>query len=166
MRYDPERHHRHSLRLPGYNYAQAGLYFVTVVAQGRIPIFGEIRVGEMLPNACGHEVLSLWEYLPEHFAQVQQIAFILMPNHAHFIIGIGHEANTSGTARPTLGQIVAFFKHETTKYINALRHTPDERVWQRNYYEHIIRNETELERLQRYIVENPVRWDTDAENTE
>ncbi len=205
MPYDPRVHHRRSIRLRGYDYAQPGLYCVTIVVQGRRTIFGEIVEGAMRANDVGRIVEEVWGELPAHFACADTDAFVLMPNHVHAIVvicepdersnrvgaglavggGEGGETPPSLRAaalavgaseggetpplpvffgRPTLGQVVAYFKYRSAKRINALRGTPGEPLWQRNYYEHVVRDERDLQRLRRYIEENPVRWDLDDEN--
>ena len=198
MLYDPKIHHRRSIRLRGYDYAQSGLYCVTIVVQGRQTIFGEIANGVMRANDAGRIVEEVWGELPTHFACVDTDAFVLMPNHIHGIVVIcdrceagsavgggeggetpplrGAESAVGGgegeetpplpvfSGRPKLGQVVAYFKYRSAKRINALWGTAGERLWQRNYYEHVVRDERDLERLRGYIDENPARWDLDDEN--
>lgn len=181
LRFDPDRHHRRSIRLRGYDYSREGLYFVTIVTRGRALLLGRAVDGRVHPSDAGREVLAMWECLPDRFPQVRLVAFVLMPNHVHFVLAIvseplvvqGEETSPlqpepgpvgAGFSCPTLGQVVAYFKHESTKFINALPGMPGEPVWQRNYYEHIIRDEDEFLQIRRYIAENPTRWDTDTEN--
>lgn len=187
MKYDPLKHHRRSIRLKGYDYAHAGAYFVTLVTRGRECIFGEIVDGEMRANPLGEIAAYYWQELPRHFALVTMDAFVVMPNHAHGIIMIAADStgeasaaqvsDTSrrssadasplrpiGTQSGSLGAVVQNFKSVTTRKINQRRATPGAPVWQRNYYERIIRDEAELNRIRRYIVENPLRWALDAEN--
>ena len=183
MPYDPNIHHRRSIRLRGYDYARAGAYFVTICAQGRECLFGEITDGKMQVNGYGEIVASWWEDVPRHFPAVELDAAIVMPNHFHGIIMIaepvgagsprpaprpvtgGNTKTGAVTAplrgRPTLGQIVAYFKYLSTKHINISRGTPGVRIWQRNYYEHIIRNEADLCRIREYIANNPLKWELD-----
>jgi putative transposase len=273
MRFDPERHRRRSMRLKGYDYSQAGAYFVTICTQGRACLFGEVVDGEMRLNDAGRMVVAEWERLPALFSNVVLDAFVVMPNHIHGIViltdpaddatdgatAIGATisgattggATTSGattrvapttagddatpvgaglvpaqsgaglvpaqsgaglvpaqsgaglvpaqsgaglvpapstpapstpaqsvpapstpdpsTPAPTLGDVIGAFKSRVTvEYIRGVKTfgwTPfDRRLWQRNYYEHIIRNEEALNRIRRYIVENPIRWAFDREN--
>jgi putative transposase len=194
MLYEPNIHHRRSIRLRGYDYAQAGVYFVTICAQGRECLFGEIVGGEMLLNEYGRIVAECWDDIAHHFSTVELDATVVMPNHMHGVIvllesndnvgarfphpdgrgygrgyGRGHRAPTPTTdavaaalhRRPTLGQIVAYAKYQSTKRINVLRDMPGLRVWQRNYYEHIIRDEADLLKIREYVVNNPARWEFD-----
>jgi putative transposase len=283
MRFDPERHRRRSMRLKGYDYSQAGAYFVTICTQGRACLFGEVVDGEMRLNDAGRMVVAEWERLPALFPNVVLDAFVVMPNHIHGIViltnptndapdgatlmgataigattrvaptMVGNDAASDGatgaTTRvapttvgddtdpvgaglvpapstpdpstpatpapdpstpatpapapstpatpapappvpatpapappvpapptpapsvpaPTLGDVIGAFKSRVTvEYARGVRTfgwTPfDRRLWQRNYYEHIIRNEEALNRIRRYIVENPIRWAFDREN--
>jgi putative transposase len=190
VRYDPAKHHRRSIRLKEYDYTQAGAYFVTVCTQGQACLFGEVVDGEMRVNYAGRMVIAEWEMLPKRFPNVVLDAFVVMPNHVHGIlvitdvipVGAGSPcpyritaqtpagvetalgAETAPLRGPTLGNVVAYFKYQTTKAINAVRQTPSVRLWQRNYYEHIIRNETSLHRIREYIANNPLQWALDREN--
>jgi putative transposase len=281
MRFDPERHRRRSMRLKGYDYSQAGAYFVTICTQGRACLFGEVVEGEMRLNDAGRMVVAEWERLPALFPNVVLDAFVVMPNHIHGIVILtdpaddatdgataigatisgattgratisgattggattrvapttagddatpvgaglvpalstmaGDDATPVGaglvpapstpaqsvptpsvpapstpaqsvpapsvpvpstpapstpapsTPAPTLGDVIGAFKSRVTvEYIRGVKTfgwTPfDRRLWQRNYYEHIIRNEEALNRIRRYIVENPIRWAFDREN--
>jgi REP element-mobilizing transposase RayT len=183
-------HDRRSIRLHGYDYRAAGAYFVTVCAHDKSCLFGRTMDGSVRVNALGGIVFQSWEGINEHFANAYPQEFVVMPNHFHGIISI-HDPATgmwlglprpaaqpcvgaglprpythepSPIARPTLGQIVAYFKYQSTKRINELRGTPGSTVWQRNYYEHIIRNETEMANVRFYIQRNPGRWASDREN--
>jgi REP element-mobilizing transposase RayT len=235
------------MRMKGYDYSQAGAYFVTICTQGRACLFGEVVDGEMRLNDAGRMVVAEWERLPALFPNVVLDAFVVMPNHIHGIViltdpaddatdgatAIGATisgATTGGAATggattggattrvapttagddatpvgaglvpapsvpapstpaqsvpapsvpalstpapsvpaPTLGDVIGAFKSrvtvEYTRGVKTLGWTPfDRRLWQRNYYEHIIRNEEALNRIRRYIVENPIRWAFDREN--
>jgi REP element-mobilizing transposase RayT len=218
MRFHPERHHRRSIRLKGYDYRQAGAYFVTVCTQDRSFLFGEMVHGEMRLNDAGKMVYDVWNDLPAFYPGVQTDAFIVMPNHIHGIIilvgadprvcpdadprvcpgqpsvgvgpcaypdscprayrgeppvGVGPRAypgQPQGVA-PTMGlpDVVHRFKTMTTKrYADGVKRLGWEpfrgRLWQRNYYEHIIRNEESLNRIREYILTNPMRWALDREN--
>jgi putative transposase len=250
MTYDPEKHHRRSIRLKGYDYTQPGAYFITICAQGRACLFGEIIDGEMHLNEAGQIVVQTWQDLLNHISNVQLDAFVVMPNHVHGIIiitdhaggigagfkparttmGPGSVADSGSTAGPGsvgagsvgagsepapttttkapgsaagsgpttgsgpaagsgpttgsgpvgagsepaptaptrsshgLPEIVRQFKTFSARRINELRGTPGTPVWQRNYYEHIIRDEFSLSRIRQYIAENPARWDADWEH--
>jgi len=179
--FDPKIHHRRSIRLKGYDYSEVGAYFVTIVTQGRVALFGEVVNGEMRLNRYGEIVQKWWDDIPRHFPNVETGAFIVMPNHVHGIIMIGDDrrgtvpvpqedgttqkgGETPPLQKPTLGQIVAYFKYQSTKEINAIEGGPVTKLWQRNYYEHIIRNQHDLELTWLYIESNPAQWETDDEN--
>ncbi len=209
MKYDPEIHHRRSIRLRDYDYGSAGAYFVTIrvhVGAGSPRpecMFGEIVDGVMVSNNAGRMVEEWWTKLPEHFSNVLMDSFIVMPNHFHGIVIItdhvgaglprpvsdndhsaknqetqgggtpdnqnqGGEINKGGETpplrKPTLGQIVGYFKFQTTKQLNLMRDNPGVPVWQRNYYERVLRDERELHGARKYIIENPMKWATDKEN--
>ncbi len=179
MSYDPNRHHRQSIRLRGYDYTQAGAYFVTIVAHERACLFGEIIDGVMHLNDAGRMVDAAWTALPQRFPAIELDAWITMPNHLHGIIVVGATLvvapdavdvpDRAGTSpAPTLGDIVGAFKSITTHaYIQGVHHRGwqpfNQRVWHRNYFEHIIRNEHDLNRIREYIVHNPLKWALDSE---
>ena len=154
MSYDPNFHHRRSIRLQGYDYSQAGAYFVTLCVQRRECLLGEIVEQQMQLNQYGEIVLGWWNNVPDHFSGVDLDAFVVMPNHIHGVLVLSQESPQP----PKLGQIVAYFKYESTKRVNVFRSTPGLRLWQRNYYEHIIRNESSLQEIRDYIATNPMRW--------
>jgi putative transposase len=172
--FDPKIHHRRSIRLKGYDYSEAGAYFVTIVTLGRVASFGEVVNGEMRLNRNGEVVQKWWDNIPQHFQNVETGVFVIMPNHVHGIIIIGEKrrgtvpvpqgGGTPPLREPTLGQIVAYFKYKSTKEINALNNGPVMKLWQRNFYEHIIRNQHDLEQTWLYIESNPAQWNTDEEN--
>ncbi|MGH8589991.1 MAG: transposase, partial [Gammaproteobacteria bacterium] len=238
--FDPERHHRRSIRLRGYDYTQAGAYFVTVVTQDRACLFGEALDGEMRLNDAGRMVAAEWDALCTRSINIDLDAFVVMPNHIHGVIvvtgttgKIGTDgsktatvgaplvgaqstmgdivdivgaplvgaqsttgtqttaatvgaplvgaqsttraqttgAQTGATTRlaPTLGKIVGAFKSLTTvaytRGVTTQGWSPfPGRLWQRNYFEHIVRNEESLHRIRQYIADNPARWTDDPEN--
>lgn len=167
------------------------MYFVTVVTQRRVPLFGDVLMGEMRLNRYGEIVHAAWVDLPRHYRHVELGAFIVLPNHVHGIIILNDTGRggsipgqppvtsgmTSGTAsvsesaetrpygkRHALPEMVRAFKSFSARHINLLRHTEGMSVWQRNYYDHIIRNQQDLELTWLYIESNPAQWDTDNEN--
>jgi len=172
--YDPARHHRRSIRLRAYDYSQAGAYFVTICAQNRQCLFGEVADGEMRLNDAGRMVHDVWNDLPRHYAGVELDAFVVMPNHVHaIVIIVGAGLKPAPTVRaglkpaPTkhgLPEIVRGFKTFSSRRINEMRQTSGVAVWQRNYYEHIVRDEESLNRIREYVVNNPLRWEWDREN--
>ena len=179
-RYDPARHHRRSIRLRGYDDTQAGAYFVTICTHRRVLLFGQVVDGEMMLNEWGKIVWEEWFKTAQvrPYVELFDDEFVVMPNHIHGIIWIVEMSPTVGATRrvaPTgghprgpapdsLGAIIGQFKSIVTKRINALRGTPGVRVWQRNYFEHIIRNQRALNATRRYIAENPLRWHLDRYN--
>jgi REP element-mobilizing transposase RayT len=180
VRFDPERLHRRSIRLKGYDYSQPGAYFITICTQDRACLFGEVVDGEMRLNDAGQMVQDVWDELPAFYPGVQTDAFIVMPNHIHGIIilvGAGSHACPDEIGQPqgvaptrlSLPDVVHRFKTMTTKrYIDGVKKfgwTPfRRRLWQCNYYEHIIRNDHALQRFREYIWTNPLRWHLDREN--
>jgi putative transposase len=186
MQSNPEIHHCHSIRLPEYDYSQAGAYFVTVCTQNRGCLFGEIVGGEMRENTLGQMVHQVWEELPRHYPGVDIDAFVVMPNHVHAIVviqdipvGAIHELplrheqphqesppkiNGLHRRRMLLPRIIGRFKMNSAKHINQLCNTRGVPVWQRNYYEHTVRNHKSLVEIRQYITDNPLRWELDEEN--
>ncbi len=174
------KHRRRSLRLKEYDYTQAGAYFITICTQGRACLFGEVVDGSMCWNAAGQLAAIMWTDMSVRFPGIDLDAFVVMPNHVHGIIvlpdraivgapRVGARERAATRAAPTVGDVVGAFKSLfTVQYIRGVKENRwqafDRRVWQRNYYEHIIRDETELARLRRYIDENPLRWEFDREN--
>ncbi len=180
MKYDPRRHHRRSIRLKGYDYAQPGAYFVTICTHQRECLFGEI-VGadgirpEMRLNELGEIVRDEWLKTPALRPNVELGAWVVMPNHIHGIViiarrGVLQYAPTGDaptdtikfkSPSQTIGAIVRGFKSAATKQINAQRGARGIPVWQRNYYEHIIRSAPDMHRIAAYIQNNPAQWHDD-----
>jgi putative transposase len=168
MKFNPEIHHRRSIRLKGYDYAKNGAYFVTMCSWNREFVFGDITDGKMRLNDCGLIIDITWCWLEKHYNHVELAEFVIMPNHLHGTLLIDRNMGGSRTA-PTerikpLGRILGAFKTRSTKLMNEFRQTPGSPIWQRNYYERIIRNETELNRIGDYIVSNPSNWIDDENN--
>ena len=189
-KYNPDIHHRHSIRLKGYDYSQAGAYFVTICTQNRECLFGDIG-GEMKVNDAGHMIQKWWNESAAKFGNIELDEFVIMPNHFHGIIvivgaalcgrpGLGGHPEMDGQWKtgqrqeigqphrvaPTVGDIIDWVKTMTTnEYIRNVRQnnwTPfPGKLWQRNYYEHLIRSETELNKIREYIINNPLNWKTD-----
>ena len=176
MTHATQQHQRRSLRLKDYDYSQAGAYFVTICTQNKVPVLGKIVEGVMRLNRFGNVVNKCWLEIPHHFPDVKIDAFVVMPNHMHGIIVLINNcrgevtspapkgAETAPLRKCTLGQVIAYFKYQTTKAINQIHKTPGHRVWQRNYYEHVIRNEADLNEIRQYILDNPVQWAMDENN--
>ena len=175
----PTKHHRRSTRLSGYDYRQAGAYFVTICTQNRECLFGDVNDGRVVLSGPGEMIESVWHGLPERYPGVIVDAFVVMPNHIHGVVtlvGAGASACPDGSGQPqgvaptlSLPDVVHRLKSLTTaRYRREVRESGWQpfagRLWQRNYYEHVIRDEDDLDRVRRYIAENPLRWDDDPEN--
>ncbi len=164
MAYDPERHHRRSIRLKSYQYA-AGAYCVTICTHQRQMMFGQIYDGVMAVNEMGSIAHDEWAAIPSRFPGIELDEFVVMPNHLHGILFIKSGVPQAGVdAGPSLGAVVGAFKSLSTRAIS--RHLEQEvcRVWQRNYFEQIIRSDSMLEALRQYILNNPCQWQGDPDN--
>ncbi len=206
MSYKPKIHHRRSIRLKGYDYSQAGAYFLTICAQNKKCLFGDIVDGEMRLNDAGMMIQTVWYEIPAHYPGIETDEFVIMPNHVHGIAVIvgaaprgrpdvgsrpglgghpdgGQARNFVGAAprgRPDVGDhpdpgeartlslpdVVHRFKTMTTKrYADGVKNLGWQpfpgKLWQRNYWEHIVRNEFELQTIREYICNNPTRWELD-----
>jgi putative transposase len=162
-------------------YRGAGAFFVTICVQDRVMLFGKMVDGQNKLNEFGKMVAYTWNDLSNHHPHIHLDEFVIMPNHIHGIIfiddfkwnhvGAGSVRTVSEPA-PTrtqpkqhgLPEIIRQFKTFSARRINNARQTPGIHVWQRNYYEHIVRDENELHRIRKYIIENPLHWDSDDEN--
>ena len=202
QKYNPKIHHRRSIRLKGYDYSQAGLYFITICVQNRECLFGEIENGEMILNDAG-KMIEKWYYeLMNKFPDIKCDEMIVMPNHFHCIIenvgmavgadlrvcpdtdtdgqfienenGQTHRSAPTMGDKPILGEhigsplraVVQWFKTMTTnEYIRGVKNLGwqpfNGKLWQRNYYEHIIRNEKSFCTIAEYIENNPAKWKDD-----
>ena len=156
---------RRSPRLVGYDYRQAGAYFVTVCTWGREPLLGEVVGGEMQLDAAGHAVQRAWETLPRRFPGVDLDAFVVMPNHVHGVLVLGGDPSLPPSIpTPSLSAVLRAFKSVAAIEGHRALDRAGQAFWQRSYHDHIIRNNRALEQIRRYIVDNPACWDTDAEN--
>jgi putative transposase len=164
---------RHSIRLEKFDYTKPGGYFVTVVAHQRHNLFGKITDTTMQLNELGIIVAECWYAIPDHFRNVALEAFIVMPNHVHGVIVIRDDVGATpaspspeqpphGPIPGSIGAIVGSFKSAVSR--RAGRELNTSAIWQRNYYEHIIRSEAEWENIRRYIETNPHNWTGDTEN--
>ena len=199
MKYNPEKHHRRSIRLKGYDYSQAGLYFITICVKNRACLFGKIINDKMILNDAGKMVNEQWLVLPQRFTNIQLHEHIVMPNHFHAILEIVPATTVRATlvvapnnnavaqndaVNPRKGQpqgiaptgiaptgktvgdmVGAFQSIATVEYIRGVKnnnwHPFDGKLWQRNYWEHIIRNEQSYQRISEYIINNPSNWKED-----
>ena len=162
--YDPEKHHRHSIRLKGYDYSSLGKYFITTCAHNRECIFGHIQNDEMVLNDVGQGIWQVWNSLPTRFPSMDLNEFVVMPNHVHGIIVIAEIPRGAENSAPTLGEIMRAFKSISAIDCNRILEHPRRPFWQSGYYEHIVRDRDEYGRIAAYIVENPADWDRDKEN--
>ncbi|MBL1177186.1 transposase [Pantanalinema sp. GBBB05] len=186
MKYNPDKHHRQSIRLKGYDYSSPGAYFITICTHQRQCLFGEIVDGEMRLNALGQLVSDEWMRSCSIRREIDFDAWVIMPNHIHGLVWIhlsdvpqnlvgangrlplheaSHSTNQDRLVPPmkprSLSSFIAGFKSATTKRINLTRNAAGTPVWQRNYYDHIIRSEASLCRIRQYIQNNPLSWQQD-----
>jgi REP element-mobilizing transposase RayT len=172
MPFYPQKHHRRSIRLRDYDYSQAGAYFITVCTGNKECLLGSIENGEITLSEYGMIARDEWMKSAAVRFEIELDEFVVMPNHFHGIVVIHGRGDRPvaptkhhpGPQPKSIGALVAGFKSTVTKQINQIRNTPGIPVWQRNYYEHIIRNEKALENIRRYIEGNPVLWEYDHEN--
>ena len=208
--FNPEIHHRRSIRIPDYNYSRPGFYFITLCCSYREYLFGEIKDNIMILNDFGRIAYDEWIQSAIIRSEIELDEFVVMPNHFHAIILIRDDGryddgrrrgdrlvaptNSENPVAPTdsnnpvaptdwaqnqlgdppvaptrptgpksksIGSLMAGYKSSVTKKINQLRHKPGEPVWQRNYFEHIIRDEKSLAQIRQYILDNPENWGKD-----
>ncbi len=190
QKYDPQIHHRRSIRLKGYDYSQAGAYFVTICVHQRECLLGDVVNGKMQLSQFGKIVYYAWLDLPKHYPHVILDEFCIMPNHVHFIIVLiddGRDGSfklsqvslpasvqlpktplpareTHPYTRHPLSEVIRAFKSFSAKRINAPQKTTGNPFWQKNYYEHIIRNDREWNAIAWYILNNPLHWQLDRDN--
>lgn len=181
MHFDPQKHHRRSIRLKGYDYAQSGGYFVTIYIYQRQCWFGEIRNGRMYVNHIGYIVAQEWVRSSQMRQEVELDEWVIMPNHIHGIVSIAINKNVGAQGfapldapasnpahlcrKPrSLSSFIAGFKSSVTQQINIIRQSSGIPIWQRNYHERIIQDEQSLHTIQQYIINNPQRWADDHEN--
>ena len=185
MGYNPNIHHKRSIRLQGYDYSQSGFYFVTICCHDRKHCFGKIENGIMLLNDAGKIADEYFKNLSVKYTQTKLHEYVVMPNHVHVIIeitemtdgsipvGLIHESNLL-QAQPQpplllrdkrrkmlLPKIIGWYKMNTAKHINILQKTQGTPFWQRDYFEHIIRNEISFQKISNYIINNPIKWGQD-----
>ena len=201
MPYNPAIHNRHSIRLPGYDYSQAGAYYVTINTHKKEHLFGEVVGGVVKLSPLGKIVQEEWLKIPTNFSNVVLDAYVIMPNHVHGILVItgstvhtgkgkafspdfaksgenalpirlgsasspSHTQSEVSTTPPRQGSqsgsipaIVQNFKSVSSRKINKLLKSPGSTIWHRNYYEHVIRDEADFERIVAYIEQNPQKWE-------
>ncbi|MCP5013761.1 MAG: transposase [Ketobacter sp.] len=160
-------HNRQSIRLHGYNYANPGYYFITIVTQDRESRFGEVVDDTMVLNGAGKMVTQWIDELPSKFDNCVIDSFVIMPNHIHILIVTGEHSVASPI--PSLFDIIGWFKTMTTnEYIRRVKQSDwppfRKRLWQQRYHDHIIRNEDSYHQIRDYIDTNPMRWAADCLN--
>ncbi|MGB0134726.1 transposase [Dokdonella sp.] len=157
---------RKSLRLPNYDYSQVGYYFVTMCVQDRECLLGECIAGSMRINSAGLLIEESWLELQRHYVRVVLDRHVVMPNHFHGILALNDvsETDSKKISGHGLPELIRAFKSFSARRVNNLRKTPGERVWQRGYHEHVIRNEEDYLRIAEYIESNPARWSEDSLN--
>ena len=181
---------RKANRYKYYNYSSAGYYFITICTKDRLPYFGYIEDDEMILNECGEIVTKCWLEIPDHFQKIKTDEFVVMPNHFHGIViiesnpipsvGINNsvvvgnrhacslqppppqQVKNENRQHQKLSVIIGSFKSAVSKLIH--RNIDKNFQWQKSYYDHIIRNETELNNIREYIRQNPKNWETDRNN--
>ncbi|MCQ9206260.1 MAG: transposase [Omnitrophica bacterium] len=175
---------RNTNRIPQHDYSKPGQYFVTICIQNRTEIFGAIKNNQMKLNDAGQMVNFWWQEMFKKYNNISIDEYTIMPNHVHGIINIvgagsprpdnnnnndkiigrGNHIVGRGNLAPTIGNIIAYFKYQTTKQINKSQNTPGIKIWQRGYHDHIIRNDKSLNNIRQYIKTNPATWQYDLEN--
>ncbi len=186
MKYNPQHLPRRSIRLPNYDYSRSGIYFVTICTHQKQCLFGEIDRGTMFLNQIGNIVRSEWLKSARIRKEIELDKYVIMPNHLHGIVNhhndlkIGDQGAINyegailaplqdisrGRKPRSLSSFVAGFKSSVTKRIKVFCTQPDPRIWQRNYYESIVRNERHLNQVRQYIIDNPQKWSEDTEKPE
>ena len=153
---------RKSMRLKNYDYAKNGLYFITICVQNREHLLGKIVDTQHIIYDSGKMINLIWDDLGKYFKGVTTYDFVVMPNHVHGIIEL---ENSSLTLSEIIRRFKTFTTHQYIKHVDNSQWQPFyKKLWQRNYYEHIIRNEQSLEKLRIYIENNPLKWDVDVLN--
>jgi putative transposase len=176
MEFNPDIHARRSIRFKEYDYARAGYYFVTICAKGREHIFASYPSGvgagftpAQLELTCVGKIIDKnLHIISECYKNVFLDQYVVMPNHIHVIIIIEHENRAGARPAPTLGTIIGELKSRCMKdYLHLIELENINvscKIWQRNYYEHVIRSDEELQKIRAYIVDNPANWEQDEEN--
>ena len=155
--------HRRSIRVQGYDYSQAGMYFVTLCTRNRECLFGEIVDETMRLNPVGQIVTDSWTWLAQRYEHVELDEWVVMPNHLHGIVVINDHCKGGSRTAPTkpIGRLIGAYKTVSTRQANTFWQTPGMLLWQRNYWERIVRDAAELLCIQEYICNNPAQWAQD-----
>jgi putative transposase len=161
---------RKSMHLRDYDYANPGYYFVTICTRDKRCLFGDVVADEMILNEVGLIVDACWRAIPDHFAMVVLDQHVAMPNHVHGIVGLGdivrarHASPLRDDRCVSLGDVIGSFKSAVTRQLRLLPGMAGASIWQRNYYDHVIRSEASLHAIREYIINNPAQWAMDKEN--
>ena len=152
------RHHRQrkSPRLKGYDYSREGAYFITICTHNRVHLFGHIADDEMHLSPVGEIAVARWDAIPDHYPDVDLDTFIVMPNHVHGILLLTGKSDF----KTVLGRVINGYKGAVTA--GVCRQHLGIIVWQSRYHDHIIRGETDLNRIRQYVLTNPARWQEDT----
>ena len=173
MGYNPLIHQRRSIRLPGFDYTSAGHYFVTICTKDRNPLLGQVIDDCVDLSTYGDIVADCWRWLSERYPYIELDEWVVMPNHLHGILVISDDGRGGSRTAPTttdanhvperksLGSLIGAFKTVSTKKANEVRGTPGRPIWQRNFFDHVIRDQKSLDSIRRYISNNPAQWNSD-----
>ena len=177
MKFDPEKHHRCSIRLKGHDYSSPGSYFVTILTKDRFPYFGSIEDAVMSLSEIGKQTEKIWHRTPSRYKNTVLDEFIIMPNHIHGIIGLIDCSSGKGVCtnapessnyysrisppKQSLPVIIRSFKSTVTRWCCDSEYYHFQ--WHRSFYDHIIRSEKQLSSIRHYICTNPVNWAADPE---
>lgn len=169
---DEQKRRRRSIRLPCYDYCREGVYFVTICSHQRECILGETKEGTLKLNDIGHVVKDCWEEIPKHFPNMELDQYVIMPNHIHGLIVIERQLpgrkrsspDRNNVAPQSLGVVVRSFKAAVSRAVKQRSKGSVSPVWQRNYFEHVVRNDEDFSRIREYIFLNPIQWEEDEDN--
>ena len=149
---------RKDLRLSNYDYSSNGAYYVTICTHNQVHLFGKVNpeTGTILYNEAGKMVLQWLHSIPNKYSSVSLDCCVVLPNHIHFILFLDGSEHA-------LGDIIKWFKAQSTnEYIRGVKQNRfppfDKAIWQRNYYEHIVHSENELNQIRQYITYNSLKW--------
>ncbi len=147
-------------RLQEYDYSQNGMYFVTICTHNKGNVFWIAGDGFPIPKLSdtGKITKKYIKGIHEKYPNVSVDKFVIMPNHIHMIVVMD---DGIGDPSPTLGNVVGWFKYQTTKDMNRIVGTEGAKRWQRSYHEHVIRNEKTHQEIWQYIDTNPLKWELD-----
>lgn len=150
-------------RLEAFDYSTPGAYFITVCTQNRRNILSSIvGDGSPVPKMGGKIAERFIETIPEKYPRVRVDKYVIMPNHIHMLLEIDDDPGGTGDPSPTIGSVVGWYKYQVSKHINLARRTPGERVLQRSFYDHVVRNQRDYNEIWQYIDSNAAKWAEDC----